>query len=70
MRLAGIEKMGYYPTPETVYELIAAWLVPASQEQPGRLLDPCAGKGEAAAFLGKALNIPEWVRIFTKNILR
>lgn len=60
MRLAGIEKMGYYPTPETVYELIAAWLVPASQEQPGRLLDPCAGKGEAAAFLGKALNCQTW----------
>ncbi|MCP4592510.1 MAG: class I SAM-dependent methyltransferase, partial [bacterium] len=41
--------MGYFPTPETVIELISLWLKqPTGDEQKWRLLDPCCGKGEAA----------------------
>jgi SAM-dependent methyltransferase len=49
MRLAAVEKMGYYPTPPSIFPLIAKWLV-APSGQPWRLLDPCCGKGEAAAL--------------------
>jgi len=45
--------MGYFPTPPTVIALVSHWLAPPSgaglkgEEQKWRLLDPCAGKGEA-----------------------
>jgi hypothetical protein len=39
--------MGYFPTPQTIIELISRWLEPAGEET-WRLLDPCCGKGEAA----------------------
>ncbi len=52
--------MGYYPTPQTVIEAIASTFTPALPDAPGRLLDPCAGKGEAAAALGQALNCRTW----------
>jgi len=54
MRLAGQEKMGYYPTPLSQVTLIAPWL----EVEPGklvRLLDPCAGEGEALEALTQAL---------------
>lgn len=43
-------KAGYYPTPPELLPSIAALVTPGE----GRLLDPCCGKGEAAAFLAKA----------------
>ncbi len=46
-RLQNRVVMGYFPTPETVIELISQWLEPAGEET-WRLLDPCCGKGEAA----------------------
>ena len=59
MRLAGQEKMGYYPTPVEVVRTIATWFDSAEGAQ-GRLLDPCAGKGEAARILGALLNCQTW----------
>ncbi len=49
MRLAAIEKMGYYPTPASVIDAIAHWV--SRPEGRWRLLDPCCGKGEAARKL-------------------
>ncbi len=51
MRLEGQSKMGYYPTPEKQVALIKTWL----SGQNTRLLDPCAGQGEALAEIAKEL---------------
>jgi len=56
MRLASIEKGGFYPYPIHIAEATASWFIPPSAETPGRLLDPCAGEGEIANLLGKLLN--------------
>jgi hypothetical protein len=47
MRIAGIEKLGYYPTPPVVTQAIARWFT--APAVPWRALDPCAGMGEALA---------------------
>ncbi len=47
-RLANAIKMGYFPTPETVFQLVSNWIVPPEGQDSWRLLDPCAGKGEVA----------------------
>ena len=53
-RLEAQIKMEYYPTPSSVVELIATRV--ARPIPPGvRLLDPCAGKGEALAQLAALL---------------
>ena len=52
MRPPAIERMGYYPTDEPVVEIIRTYLKPPAEK--GRLFDPCAGEGKAAAALGKA----------------
>jgi hypothetical protein len=54
MRLAAIEKMGYYPTPSPVTDLVARWLIPPVNGK-WRLLDPCCGMGEATARLVQAV---------------
>jgi hypothetical protein len=52
MRIAGIQKLGYYPTPPHTLQLIAqALTIPAHTSGPVRLLDPCAGQGEALAHI-------------------
>jgi len=52
MRLEGQTKLGYYPTPLSQVDLIATWLqFDRGGEVKTRLLDPCAGKGEALAHL-------------------
>jgi hypothetical protein len=52
MRIAGIQKLGYYPTPPHTLQLITqALTIPAHTTGPVRLLDPCAGQGEALAHL-------------------
>jgi hypothetical protein len=56
MRLAGIEKGGFYPYPSHMAEATASWFIPPSTGTRGRLLDPCAGEGEIANLLGKLLN--------------
>jgi hypothetical protein len=53
MRLAAVEKLGYYPTPTLITTLVSKWL--KAPEGMWRLLDPCAGKGEAAAQLAQAV---------------
>jgi hypothetical protein len=58
MRPPAIERMGYYPTDEPVVEFIRTYLKPSAEK--GRLFDPCAGEGKAAAALGKALNCETW----------
>jgi hypothetical protein len=56
MRLAGIERGGFYPFPPHMAEATASWFIPLPAGSRGRLLDPCAGEGEIARLLGKLLN--------------
>ncbi len=58
MRPPAIERMGYYPTDDPVVEIIRTYLKPPVEK--GRLFDPCAGEGKAAAALGHALNCETW----------
>lgn len=51
MRLEGQTKMGYYPTPENTLTLIPTWLTVSNDGELRRYLDPCAGKGEALAYI-------------------
>jgi type I restriction-modification system DNA methylase subunit len=50
MRLAGQEKMGYYPTPLSQVTLIAS-LLEVEPRKSVRLLDPCVGAGEQALVM-------------------
>lgn len=54
MRLAAQAKMGYYPTPDRVTEIIVKCL---KRDRPGliRVLDPCAGEGTALSVVGNHL---------------
>lgn len=54
-RLANAEVMGFFATPPTVTDLVAAWLQAPAEDKPWRLLDPCCGEGVAAAQLASAL---------------
>ena len=56
-RLESVARAGYYPTPPRVAAAIAQHLSPAASggKRVVRLLDPCAGTGEAAASIAKAL---------------
>ncbi len=53
-RLANIEKAGYYPLPPAVTDQIASYI---EAPRHGRILDPCAGEGEALVTLAAALNL-------------
>ena len=55
MRLAAQAKMGYYPTPERVTQIIMNYL---KRQHQGliKILDPCAGKGTALHFIGNHLD--------------
>jgi len=54
MRLAAQAKMGYYPTPDRVTQIIIKHL---TRKQDGiiRILDPCAGEGTAVNIVGNHL---------------
>jgi type I restriction-modification system DNA methylase subunit len=54
VRLAGQAKLGFYPTPLSQVALIAPWLE-VEPGKPVRLLDPCAGEGEALEALAQIL---------------
>jgi SAM-dependent methyltransferase len=54
MRIAGVEKMGYYPTPAVTLRLVCS-LLAADQGAALRVLDPCAGEGEALAAVAACL---------------
>lgn len=62
MRLAGQEKLGFYPAPNAEMEAIAKHLTlevaPTPREQVS-ILDPCAGQGAAVQALSEALGIPQ-----------
>jgi len=57
-RLESTAVAGYYPTPPRVTASITRHLAPTtpSGKQVVRILDPCAGRGEAVANVGHALN--------------
>jgi hypothetical protein len=57
MRLEGVAKAGYYPTPPPVVERIAALMCPAahSPRQAVGLFDPCCGTGAALRQLASAV---------------
>jgi hypothetical protein len=56
MRIAGIAKLGYYPTPPRTLQLIAnALTIVHTTSGTVRLLDPCAGQGEALAYIASHL---------------
>ena len=57
-RLESVARAGYYPTPPRVAAAIAQHLSPAAGggKRVVRLLDPCAGTGEAAASIAQALS--------------
>jgi len=57
MRPPALEKCGFYPTSNPVADLLKTYFAPADS---GRLLDPCAGEGIAAAILASALNCASW----------
>lgn len=52
MRLEAVAKMGYYPCPPHTLEMISCCLRPAREDAHIRILDPCAGQGEAIARIG------------------
>ena len=56
-RLESTARAGYYPTPPRVVAAIARHVAPsgAGGKRTIRLLDPCAGTGDAAATLAEAL---------------
>lgn len=55
MRIAAAEKMGYYPTPSKTLDCVAQLIRPAVKGGSFRLLDPCAGQGEALSYVADAL---------------
>lgn len=62
MRLAGIEKEGFYPYPNHMAEATVSWFILLPAGTRGRLLNPCAGEGEIASLLVKVLMImPYWI---------
>src|SRR5574340_87796 len=57
-RLNSIAKAGFYPTPPRVYEWIAQYVLPS--QDTGRLIDPCAGEGIAAAYLAQEWHLESY----------
>lgn len=55
MRIAAVEKMGYYPTPSKTLQLITQLVRPANKGGSFRFLDPCAGQGEALDQIAQTL---------------
>lgn len=53
-RLASQERLGYYPTPQVVVDLIKSCLM-RSGEGKVRIYDPCAGTGDAVAQIANHL---------------
>ena len=59
MRTAGKMKAGFYPTPAQVVDLIAEHIKRPMFTEAVRLLDPCAGEGEALRGLASRLGVSE-----------
>lgn len=56
MRLAGRQKLGYYPLPPVLAAPIARLLTTAGPTARLRLLDPCCGEGTALKLLAGAIS--------------
>ena len=54
MQIAGTEKMGFYPTPSQTLDLLRRVVAVATGANL-RILDPCAGEGQALGALAEAL---------------
>ena len=59
MRTQGKMKAGFYPTPVEVVDLIADFIKRPLFNEGIRLLDPCAGEGEALRALASRLGVKE-----------
>ena len=73
MRLEAQSKGGYYPTPDRVVDLIADLIRTPNGHYYGtreilRILDPCAGAGDAVARLAERLNGPDTVPVETYGV--
>ena len=73
MRLAGIEKGGYYPTPKRCVKLLSEILyVPRRSENWGnptlRIIDPCCGPGDACETLATNLSEKTQAKIRTYGV--
>lgn len=55
MRLAAVEKVGYYPTQDRIYELISTHLKRTNEF--ARIFDPCAGTGKAVHHIAAKHNL-------------
>lgn len=53
-RLANIAKAGYFPLPDPVTKLVQTYL---AAPHGGRILDPCAGEGEALVAFAEELGL-------------
>jgi SAM-dependent methyltransferase len=54
-RAAGLAKVGFYATPPEALRRLCAMLAPETGTGPLRVLDPCAGEGEALAEAAQAI---------------
>ena len=73
MRLAGIAKGGYYPTPkrcvELLSELISVYTPDRSMKQETlRIIDPCCGPGDACETLASKLSMKTKASVHTYGV--
>ncbi|HUM67304.1 MAG TPA: DUF6094 domain-containing protein, partial [Chloroflexota bacterium] len=54
MRLANLEKAGYFPIAPSVTELVSTHI---AAPHGGRILDPCAGEGTALVTFAEKLGL-------------
>jgi hypothetical protein len=60
-RLEAQSKLLYYPTPNSVVELLATWF---KTTQPVRLADPCCGTGEALRRFANGLGLQHKIELW------
>lgn len=65
-RIASKQKLGYFPTPPIVVELIKPFLVRGEGKKP-RIYDPCCGPGEAVFHLANHLQAESFGVELDKN---
>ena len=73
MRLAGIAKGGFYPTPQRCVQLLAGMLNAGASDAPAhmsviRILDPCCGAGDACRELADQMAQRTSVKTLTYGV--
>ena len=75
MRLAGLAKGGYYPTPTRVVEYISKRISvdnknfqKTREQRVIRILDPCCGQADAIELLSKRIDIKSYAQVDTYGI--